>query len=162
MISLDRQLIDYSRAILGSVDPVTAEEALLERTEDTAPAVRPISPPPPRRTRSGWQVAVAAAAVTILIGGIVWLVGFSGDEATDVVEPGPTTTETVSTVVDGNPSTTNTPLGVIEWERVDDLEIDWVGPPSPVDWNGRTIGMAQVHEVNESHPAWPTHHFLPV
>lgn len=153
MISFDRQLADYSRAVLGSVDPVTIEDALLERTGGTTPAVRPISPPAPVRAWPGWQVAVVTAAVTILIGGIVWWVGFSGGGTADVVEPGPRTTETVTTVVEGFPSRTNTPLGVIEWDRVDDLEMSWVGP---VDWDGRIIGVAQVSEVNESYPAWPT------
>jgi hypothetical protein len=156
MISLDRQLADYSRAVLGSVDPVTVEEALLERTDGTTPAVRPISSPAPVRERPGWQVAVVAAAVTILLGGIVWWVGFSDGGTADVVEPGPRTTETVTTVVEGFPSRTNTPLGMIEWDRVDDPEIDWVGMPSPVDWDGRIIGVAQVREVNESYPSWPT------
>jgi hypothetical protein len=160
-MTLDRQLVEYSRGILDGVTPVALDEILVERTGSETEVVRPLSPRHVTRVRSGWVVAVAAAAITILLAGVAWFLGSFGDDTTGVVEPSPSTspTTTLPVIVEEAPSIVDTPLGVMEWHPVDNPEIRMSAVPGPsfVAWKGEILGVGQVRDINAPYVAWPAY-----
>ena len=100
-ISMERQLADYGEHLQHLVEQMDVPAGV--EFEDRSYA------PPARAWRPGWAVAVAAFAVSLLIGGVALLVLDIGDEPPPADEPPVTTVAPTPTTVAPIPTAENWP-----------------------------------------------------
>ena len=101
---VERQVWAYAEFLDSTLPVLEAEDAMVERIG--TPPVWPIQERRIRRAVPGWVWAAAAAAATIIVGGVLGLIlARPSDQPADVIQPAPTT-------VPATPTTTSPPTTV--------------------------------------------------
>ena len=90
-VDLGTQIRDYAQAVDAAQEPVSLDEITqLRFTTDQVRPIGPQAPPADLLARRPWLVTVAvAAAVLVLVGGAVWLLGLTGTDEPVATTPPP-------------------------------------------------------------------------